>query len=31
MKLENNSNNLTKLEPWNTKESSVVVNSIRYN
>lgn len=27
----NNSNNLSKLKPWNSKESPVVVNSIRYN
>lgn len=27
----NNSNNLSKLEPWNSKESPVEINSIRYN
>ena len=27
----NNSNNLSKLEPWNSKETPVIVNSIRYN
>ena len=31
MKLENNTNNLSKLKPWNSKESPVHVNSIRYN
>ena len=27
----NKSNNLSKLEPWNSKETPVIVNSIRYN
>ena len=27
----NNSNNLSKLKPWNSKETPVIVNSIRYN